>query len=362
MSSEKINQAIQLIRSGNTKAAGKILSEIVKQDPRNETAWLWLAGCFDSADKKKFCLKKALDINPDNQKAWAALDRLSQDEMNWQSRLDVALENDTSLGLDPGLNMNESVYGQNPFASNGLASNGGTPIEQSTSYADSVPRGAELFETRTETAEPEADEGQFENTRSFTGIFIFGFITILGAIAIAVYILISRGILFPPSAEKVYAKEMRGLMGEIEDWQVDLANFETVMAGPYSGVLSASGGGTMTAENALFAYLALLAEPNDAINPSTARSELDALVGPSSSTAYQSGAALLAALDATAPPAEILTAHQSLYTCIQQETRIVESVNQIATSGVRTGFAYSTEACDNLAENLATLRSFAWDH
>jgi hypothetical protein len=352
MTKERVNQAIQLIREGNTKTGGKILSEVVRQEPKNETAWLWLAGCFEDNEKKKFCLKKALEINSKNQKAWEALDRLSQEEMEWNERLDVALEKDTQIGLDQSLNMNDSVYGKNPL--NEDVSN----FEVNAS----VPRGAEFFDTLPEATSSEPDEKQFENTKSFTGIFIVGFLAIVGVIAIALYVLISQGILFPPSAEKTYAKEMRGILSEYSTWKNDLTAFNAVMDGPYSGVLSAADSTSMTAQNALFAYLALLAEPSEEISSSTARSELNTLLGPSSTTAYESGTAVLTALNATAPPDEILAAHKGFYTCIQQETRQIEAVNQIVTSGVRTGFSFGTEACDTLPENLSTLQRFAREH
>ena len=356
MSSERINQAIQLIREGNTKSAGKILAEVVKQEPKNETAWLWLAGCFDDTEKKKFCLKKALEINPQNQKAWDALNRLSQEEVAWRNRLDVALEQDTKLEIEPGFNMNDSVYGQNPFNEENGSFEGPAP------YVDSVPRGAEIFETIPDPAAAKVDETRFENSKSFTGIFIVGSLAILSVIALAVYILISRGILFPPSVEKTYAKEMRGILSGYSAWEADVATFNAVMYGPYSGVLSATGGTTLTAQNALFAYLALLAEPSAEISNSTARNELNTLLGPSSTAAYQSGTAIMTAMNSTVPPDEILAAHQGFYACVQQETRRIGAVNQIVTSGVRTGFSYSTEACETLSENLSALQRFAREH
>ena len=356
MSRERINQAIQLIRDGDTKTAGKILAEVVKQEPKNETAWLWLAGCFEDNEKKKFCLKKALEINSKNQKAWAALDRLSQQEIAWNDRLDVALEKESQLGLDQGFNMNDSVYGENPFKAESVSFDVNAP------YADSVPRGAELFDNAPVAAASEPDENKFEDTKSFTGIFIVGFLAIIGVVAIAIYVLISRGILFPPSPEKIYAKEMRDILTQYSYWESNLTTFNTIMDGPYSGVLSASDSTSMTAQNALFAYLALLAEPSEEISSSTARNELNALLGPSSTTAYQSGEALQNALNATAPPDEVLTAHQGFYACIQQQTRRIKAVNQIVTSGVRTGFSVNTQICDALPENLSTLQRFAREH
>ena len=356
MTRERVNQAIRLIRDGNTKAAGKILAEVVKQEPKNETAWLWLAGCFENNEKKKFCLRKALEINPQNQKAWDALNRLSQEDVAWQNRLDVALEHETKLEINPGFNMNDSVYGQNPF--NGEDES----FEANAPYADSVPRGAELFEPLPGPAVAEADENQFENTKSFTGIFIIGFLAIIGVIAAAIYVLISSGILFPPSIEKTYAKEMRGILSEYNTWENDVTAFNAVMNGPYSGVLSATGSTSTSAQNALLAYLALVDNPIEDISPSDARNELNTLLGPSSTAAYQSGTALMTALNMTVPPDEILTAHQGFYACIQQQTRRIEAVNQIVTSGARTGLTLSIEACDTVSENLSALQKFAREH
>lgn len=42
MASEKLNQAVQLIKSGNKIAALPILKEIVQAEPNNGNAWLWL--------------------------------------------------------------------------------------------------------------------------------------------------------------------------------------------------------------------------------------------------------------------------------------------------------------------------------
>lgn len=77
MDSEKLSYATQLIKSGNKQAALPILKEIIQADPNNENAWLWLYSCVDRPEQKKHCLQQALKINPSNQNARQALDKLN---------------------------------------------------------------------------------------------------------------------------------------------------------------------------------------------------------------------------------------------------------------------------------------------
>ena len=78
MSSEKLNSAIAAIKSGDKVTGSRLLNELLKDEPSNETAWIWLATTLDDVEKKKFCLKKALSINPNNQVVNKALERLEQ--------------------------------------------------------------------------------------------------------------------------------------------------------------------------------------------------------------------------------------------------------------------------------------------
>lgn len=76
MVSDKLNAAIAAIKAGNKAVGLRLLSEIVKSDPNNETAWLWLSTCVNKTEQKKYCLSKALSINPNNQNARRALEQL----------------------------------------------------------------------------------------------------------------------------------------------------------------------------------------------------------------------------------------------------------------------------------------------
>jgi hypothetical protein len=73
---DKLNEAIAKAKSGDKVTAGKMLSEFVRENPSSETAWLWLSICVSPVEQKRFCLNKALSINPLNENARKALEQL----------------------------------------------------------------------------------------------------------------------------------------------------------------------------------------------------------------------------------------------------------------------------------------------
>lgn len=77
--SEKLQQAITLIKSGKKQDGQQILLQIIKSEPDNEQAWLWMSVVV-SEDKRRYCIEKALSINPNNQQAKQALAKLTQVE------------------------------------------------------------------------------------------------------------------------------------------------------------------------------------------------------------------------------------------------------------------------------------------
>jgi len=68
-----LKQAMSLIIAGNKKSASELLASVVRSDPKNEMAWLYLSYCVAANDQIEFCLKKTLEINPNNQQAKQAL-------------------------------------------------------------------------------------------------------------------------------------------------------------------------------------------------------------------------------------------------------------------------------------------------
>jgi hypothetical protein len=102
MSSEKLSAAIKVIKSGDKATGRRLLAEILKEDPSNETSWIWLATCVEEVERKKYCLQKALVINPDNQTYKIALEQL---ELPPQSNL-----GDTHPEVKTGSPPAESTY------------------------------------------------------------------------------------------------------------------------------------------------------------------------------------------------------------------------------------------------------------
>ena len=76
MSSEKLNAAIQQIQSGHKQAAVPMLRELIQENPADDQPWLWLHICMDDVEQKKFCLQRALALNPTNAQARLALEVL----------------------------------------------------------------------------------------------------------------------------------------------------------------------------------------------------------------------------------------------------------------------------------------------
>src|SRR5262249_40779279 len=76
----RLNEAIVLINAGQRAEARTILLDLSKRYPTMELAWLWLAWVREDTEKRISYLRKVLSINPNNEKARAALTRLARVE------------------------------------------------------------------------------------------------------------------------------------------------------------------------------------------------------------------------------------------------------------------------------------------
>lgn len=77
-SADILNRAVEMIRRGERSEASRLLAGVVARQPENETAWLWFSVCQDQLERRKYCLNRALAINPDNPEARLALERLEK--------------------------------------------------------------------------------------------------------------------------------------------------------------------------------------------------------------------------------------------------------------------------------------------
>src|ERR1041385_7237646 len=75
-SAEDLQRAIQAARAGRKVEARDLLLQIVEVEPRNEMAWMWLAGVVDSLEDRIIACENVLTINPGNEKIRAYLIKL----------------------------------------------------------------------------------------------------------------------------------------------------------------------------------------------------------------------------------------------------------------------------------------------
>jgi hypothetical protein len=72
----RLQNAISAIKTGDKTRAQQQLVDYLQANPRDDVGWLWMAAALDDPDRKRDCLNKVLEINPENQVARQGLDRL----------------------------------------------------------------------------------------------------------------------------------------------------------------------------------------------------------------------------------------------------------------------------------------------
>jgi hypothetical protein len=76
--STMLEQAVAHIRAGEIEKASPLLIEVLKQNPRDENAWLWMSRCVTEIEQKRYCFEKVLKLNPQNQHAIRSLSYLNR--------------------------------------------------------------------------------------------------------------------------------------------------------------------------------------------------------------------------------------------------------------------------------------------
>ena len=71
-----LEQAIQAIQSGDTATGRRLLGQLLRADPGNVEAWLWMSEAVERQEHKLECLLRALAIEPENAIAQAGLAEL----------------------------------------------------------------------------------------------------------------------------------------------------------------------------------------------------------------------------------------------------------------------------------------------
>jgi tetratricopeptide (TPR) repeat protein len=85
MASKQLKQAVSAYKSGQKQKAQKLLARLVKAEPDNEEAWLWLAACIENPEQRQYCLKRVLTLNPKNVQARRALKKSEERQASQQA-------------------------------------------------------------------------------------------------------------------------------------------------------------------------------------------------------------------------------------------------------------------------------------
>jgi hypothetical protein len=73
-----LEQAVAHIQAGELEQGKQILAQVLTQNPRDESAWLWLALAVTDTEQERYCYDRVLTINPQNQIAIEGLSRLDK--------------------------------------------------------------------------------------------------------------------------------------------------------------------------------------------------------------------------------------------------------------------------------------------
>jgi hypothetical protein len=77
-SAEQLQQAINAARNGDRGRARTLFQDVIQADPRNELAWMWLSGLYESVDDQIWACENVLRINPRNARVRDYLEKLKQ--------------------------------------------------------------------------------------------------------------------------------------------------------------------------------------------------------------------------------------------------------------------------------------------
>lgn len=82
MVDDLLHRAISAIKAGDKIHGRQLLIQVLEQDSKNESAWLWMSKCVTQYEHKKECIERVLKINPKNPYALEGLKRLEASRSN----------------------------------------------------------------------------------------------------------------------------------------------------------------------------------------------------------------------------------------------------------------------------------------
>jgi len=83
---DRLLDAIDLVKDDRREEARSVLRELIHEDSNFEDAWLWMSVAVDSLDQSSVCLDNVLRVNPRNNEAAGALQRIRAAELMLEKR------------------------------------------------------------------------------------------------------------------------------------------------------------------------------------------------------------------------------------------------------------------------------------
>jgi tetratricopeptide (TPR) repeat protein len=80
-SAEILRQALHAARNGRELTARDLFLDVVRLDPDNETAWIWLSGLLDPLEDRLAACERVLSINPGNGKMRTYYEKLLRERI-----------------------------------------------------------------------------------------------------------------------------------------------------------------------------------------------------------------------------------------------------------------------------------------
>ncbi len=74
---DTLRAGIAAAKSGDLARAAALFAEVVQADPLSEQGWLWLGKCLSARDRREYCFRRVLALNPNNYEARSQLESLS---------------------------------------------------------------------------------------------------------------------------------------------------------------------------------------------------------------------------------------------------------------------------------------------
>ena len=325
MDDDVLKQAMGLIIEGNKKSASELLAGVVRTDPKNEMAWLYLSYCVEVPDQKTYCLKKTLEINPNNQQAKQALMQMTAGRRP---------PKETSLTQQPAIQSQSTQQKISPSPSP-KKSNNLVPVLVAGSLL--VIALAVLLVV------------------AFWGLSKSG---LLGQ-------LLAQNIVAPQlpkitaSPAKTYSDQMVPIIARLNSYNATLNQWDTLMATRTSTTYQGAGGATTTYAMGLMSYLTFAQSMNFGDQEYVPfNQEIRNKVLPLAQKISSDGFNLKTAWNSVSPPPDVGLPHEQIGSCIQFKIDMANGIIAMLTQYTTPANNTAINPCANFQDALSAIQTY----